>query len=681
VILEVEPMADTRRSSTVPVWLGAVPHGWLVALLLIVSAALAVTSLLGDSFTFDETGHLTAGFSHLYLGDFRLQPEHPPLAKMWAALPLLWMDHNWPPSDTPGWREASSWQVARTWLFERADGERLLLPARGMMVVLLLATILLIYATARRLFGCDAGLLALVLAGLGPSLLAHGRLVTTDLPATLVVTLALLSIARLLERFTWPRFALAAGGVAVLPLAKMSALLVLPALLVMGGVALRRNGSPRAALRLPPEGRDPDGRVAVGRHTSPARRGLSLGVLALALTLVGWASIWTCYRWRYSAFTGPDRDTAVFYAFQEASPGTRAEAWDATLSPQGDRLLPNLLLLAVGCARDHRLLPEAYLYGFAHMLKMTGHPAPGYLNGEIYSGGRPEYFPIAFLIKTPIPTLCLLLAGIAAVAFRRVPASRDRPLLAGLLTFAAIYGFFAVTSRYNFGHRHILPLYPLVFVVGGAAAGWLATRAGKVAVVAAVAWLAVANVRIYPHYLCYFNELVGGPARGHVYLADSNIDWGQDLKRLARYAAKHPDERIKLAYFGSADPTRYGFACEPLPSFHFFGAPGKLTPGTYVASVNQIIGLRTLEARAEIWQNENVQAYYRQLHERYARADAARASSAPSPEHEVELDRWQIMRHGRLLDRLRQRVPDDRIGYSLFVYRLTQDEIDGLLEP
>jgi hypothetical protein len=674
-------MPDAYNPRKVPSWLDRTPHGLIVPLVLVVSAGLAVTSLLGDSFTFDETGHLTAGFSHLYLGDFRLQPEHPPLAKMWAALPLLGMDHNWPPADTPGWHEASSWQVARTWLFERADGERLLLPARGMMVVLLLATILLIYVTARRLFGRDAGLLALVLAGLSPSLLAHGRLVTTDLPATLVVTLALLSVARLLERFTWPRFALAAGGVAVLPLAKMSALLVLPALLVMGGVALRRNGPPRATLGPASEGRHADGRVAVGRHMSPARRGLSLGVLALALTLVGWASIWTCYRWRYSAFTGPDRDTAVFYTFQEGSPGTRAEAWDATLSPQGDHLLPNLLLLAVRYARDHRLLPEAYLYGFAHMLKMTGYPAPGYLNGEIYSGGRPEYFPIAFLIKTPIATLGLLLAGIAAIALRRVPRGRDPALLAGLLAFAAIYGFFAVTSSYNFGHRHILPLYPLVFVVGGAAAGWLATRVGKVAVVAAVAWLAVANVRIYPHYLCYFNELVGGPARGHLYLADSNIDWGQDLKRLARYAAEHPDERIKLAYFGSADPTRYGFACEPLPSFHFFGEPGELTPGTYVASVNQLIGLRTLEARAEIWQNENVQAYYRQLYERYAQPTSEHASSAPSPEREIELDHWQVMRHGLLLYRLRQRAPDDRLGYSLFVYRLTQHEIDELLKP
>jgi hypothetical protein len=658
-------------------FLGRLPHRLVVPFLLAVSAALAVTSLLGDSFTFDETGHLTAGFSHVYLGDFRLQPEHPPLAKLLAALPLLSMDHNWAPPDAEDWRESATWQIARTWLFERADGERLLIPARCVMVALLLVTNLLVYLTAWRLFGRNAGLLALMLAALSPTLLAHGRLVTTDLPAALAVTLALLSVARVLARFTWWRLALAVIGVGVLPLTKTSALIALPALLTMFLAAIFWKGSTRLGASLPRPTPSPNAGRLIGRP----RRVLALCVLGVTLTLTTWVAIWTTYRWRYSAFTGPDRDAAVFYAIHTHMPETCEEAWEATLQPAAGRWMQRRILAAVRFARDHRLLPEAYLYGIAHTLRMTSQRWLSYLNGEIYAGGRAAYFPVAFLIKTPIPTLALLLAGVAALALRRAPRDRDPTLLIGLIAFVAICGASAVTADYNFGHRHILPLYPVLFVLAGAGAGWLTTRVGRVGILVALGWLALANARIYPHYLSYFNEAVGGPARGHLYLADSNIDWGQDLKRLARYAAQHPQERIKLAYFGSADPTHYGFTCDPLPSFRYFGDTGELTPGTYVVSISQLLGLRMPEARVEIWQKPRVRDYYRRLYKRYVVPGAESAPATQSAQRDAELEHLDVLQPGRLLCQLRQRPPDERIGWSLWVYRLTQEEIDELLKP
>jgi hypothetical protein len=245
-----------------------------------------------------------------------------------------------------------------------------------------------------------------------------------------------------------------------------------------------------------------------------------------------------------------------------------------------------------------------------------------------------------------------------------------------------VYVFVAVSSGFNIGHRHLVPVYPLLFVLGGASAAWLARRAGRWLVAVALVWLIGANLWIHPHYLSYFNELIGGPRRGHLYLADSNIDWGQDLKRLAHYARAHPDESIKLAYFGSALPASYGFASETLPSYMPFPhEPAALTAGTYVVSLTQLLGIYEARAAAEYWTDpKNVRRYA-------AYIDLAATPDAPGDPADVREARRrarrqvELLRPRRLLNRLRERPADERIGYSLFVYRLEQAEIDAMLRP
>ena len=185
----IAALADTRRG-----------RGAAVAALLAGAGLLAVSSLIGDSITFDELHHLTSGYSYLQTGDFRLASTSPPLAKMWCAWPLLLTNNQWPAADSPAWQAGDVWAVGRLWLFELNDGERLMTIARCMDVVLLLGVCLSVYFLGARLFGPRAGLIALVLAVFSPSLLAHGRLATTDIPLTLAVTLTLLAFARLLER-------------------------------------------------------------------------------------------------------------------------------------------------------------------------------------------------------------------------------------------------------------------------------------------------------------------------------------------------------------------------------------------------------------------------------------------------------------------------------------------------
>ncbi len=161
-----------------------------VPLLLAVCATLALGAASGDSPTIDEPGHLVAGLAVWHEGDFRMAPDHPPLARLWAALPVFLGSHAWQTLGRPGWSDGDWWRFGR-WLFERNDPEALLWPARAMMVGLLVATCLATWWVARSLFGPTAGALALLLAAFDPGFLAHGHYVTTDMPMTLA-TLACL---------------------------------------------------------------------------------------------------------------------------------------------------------------------------------------------------------------------------------------------------------------------------------------------------------------------------------------------------------------------------------------------------------------------------------------------------------------------------------------------------------
>ncbi|HNQ24900.1 MAG TPA: glycosyltransferase family 39 protein [Phycisphaerae bacterium] len=699
---------------------------------------LAVTSLLGDSITFDEMSHLTSGLSYLKTGDFRLAPDHPPLAKLWAALPLAALGAHWPGA-SPSWQAGATWEIGWLWFYGVNDGERLLVFARCMMVVLLLATCWAVYATACRLLGRSAGLLALTLAALSPTLLAHGRLVTTDLPLALTSTLVLLTFARLMERVTVGRLVASAAALAAASVTKFSWPVVLPALAVMVAVAWLRS-TPLVC-------------VVPGMRSAPDRggagvvlvtgRGARLGVLLVVAVLLAagvWAGIWTCYGWRYSPFRGPDADGAMMISLENAgaaTPRNMDEAWEAILLDWDGQPQRGLVAESVRWGRDHHALPEAYLYGLAYTIKST-RQRWGYLMGEVSLNGWWYYFPIAFAIKTPIPTLLLLVVGVGALAgccrnprswapladgptqrggmgkSRRAgtmsssgvaggspcdmpapsawachpsgPAGgamkllRDPLLLAGLAALAVTYVALALDSPTNIGHRHLLPLYPMLFVLAGAAVAWWARLWGRILIGVCVVWLAAASLWIHPHYLSYFNELIGGPTRGHLYLADSNVDWGQDLKRLARYAARQDTGPIKLAYFGSANPCYYGFVCEMLPSTLAFGPPAVLTAGTYVVSVTQLLGVYDPMIRDEYWTPQRVEEY-----RRLQQAAASEASGSAMTEDQLRgvapLSEHETLRRARLLNRLQHRRPDDRVGYSLFVYRLSQADVETLTAP
>ena len=188
---------------------------------------------------------------------------------------------------------------------------------------------------------------------------------------------------------------------------------------------------------------------------------------------------------------------------------------------------------------------------------------PNYLFGHWYQGNKWYYFPVALAVKTPVP----ILLGFLAALFLPGPAPRTRPRFRpqeiGLLA-VIIFAYLGLTAfnQLQLGVRYLLPLFPLAYVlIGRLGILGLHSNRGRwrLPILAGLGlWLLLGTVRIYPHYLAYFNELAGGPDRGYKILLDSNLDWGQDLPGLAEYMRTHRVDKVNLAYFGPADPALYG---------------------------------------------------------------------------------------------------------------------------
>jgi 4-amino-4-deoxy-L-arabinose transferase-like glycosyltransferase len=249
-------------------------------------------------------------------------------------------------------------------------------------------------------------------------------------------------------------------------------------------------------------------------------------------------------------------------------------------------------------------------------LRVGKHVARGnraYLLGETYEGGRWHYFPVAFALKTPLPALLLL--GIACVFVWRRPRRWWRELI--LVSLPASYFFISVFNSINLGYRHILPILPFIYLF----IARLATNTQypisntqypipKLLIPSLLTllllWQAVGTLRIWPHYLTFFNEIAGGPRNGYRYLADSNVDWGQGLKALRDYLEERDWTDVKLSSFTFfIRPELYGVQATPLPPLAAAEAvlPARFNPapGTYVISASTLRGLQLVAPEMYNW--------------------------------------------------------------------------------
>jgi hypothetical protein len=241
--------------------------------------------------------------------------------------------------------------------------------------------------------------------------------------------------------------------------------------------------------------------------------------------------------------------------------------------------------------------PAQYARGLTFILgSLHGESFSGYMLGHKITGHVPGYYPLAWAIKFPIPLQILTLAGLAALLAR----IRERKAgAADVLIWGSVALYFgsAVLSSFHIGFRHVLPALPFFILGGGfALARWGGLRLVRIASAAGAVWLTASSLAVYPNGISYFNEWIGGPANGWKYLADSNVDWGQNLPDLAELMERRQIPSVKSFFFGLDSPGRYlkggGWDPQPWPFSADTKLPRRLQPepGYYAVSVNAMAG-------------------------------------------------------------------------------------------
>jgi 4-amino-4-deoxy-L-arabinose transferase-like glycosyltransferase len=503
-----------------------------LALIILAACLLAAGSWRIYTNTWDEPEHLAAGLELLDRGHYEYDTEHPPLARVLLALgPYLAGAHSFgtPPPDGT--------QEGKDILYTDGHYERFLLLARAGTLPFL---VLLLWATwlwAQRLFAsAAAGLLAVLLLTSVPPILGHAALATLDVAAAATTLLALYALERWLASAR-PRDAVFFGLTAGIAVAtKFSAVpFIAVSLLALGlvqGLMSWRAGVPpaTAGLRLS----DPGGAAVRARVAGLLIAALAALVPLLAVYMprsVDPAAVQTRYDW------------AVHYL----------------LTRHG-------YAHALGVALSHLWLPREAKDLLNGIVAVKAHNDTGhrsYLLGRVSLDGWWYFYLVTLAVKTPLPLLVggpLGLAWLARTGWR----ARDGWALAPAVLVLAILTFASAFSRINIGVRHVLILYP--FLALGAA--YLLTRtwrvlaavrdrrarlAGRAALGILMLWQLSTLWRAYPDYLPYFNEAVRYPQR---VLVDSDLDWGQDLKRLEIRARALSIPQLHLAYLGTADLSR-----------------------------------------------------------------------------------------------------------------------------
>jgi len=672
---------------------GAFPASWprtwlatVVAVLLGMHLALAVTSVRKKSPTYDEPLHFTMGYVYWETGDFRMAAASPPLAALWAALPPFAIPARLPSFDSTAWRESNHFIFGPQFFYGMNNPTgRMLHRGRTMIAVLSVLLGLTVFFCSQRLFGDTGGVLTLLLYAFSPTLLAHARLVTADLTMAAFFFFATLGPWWAYHRLTPWSALVSALALAGLFLSKMSAYFILPVLL---GLLTIRVFS-RTPLEL---------NLFSGRRVITTRSGkvAALGTLTLAQAAAVYIAIWCAYGFRYYPFSYRVTGTETLLIAHEQDAGR--DPWEVQL-----RGYPRLERV-INFARQRRLLPEIYLYAIAFGVQ-SATVRSSFLDGSYSLTGFASFFPKCFLYKTPLSLMALLACALCAAWWyrgrERAPprgtgASLDRALYrtAPLWLLLVTYAIGVLPSRLNIGHRHILPIYPPLFVLAGAAAGLLAHPVTLIRfIVPALAAVFIStSLWIYPHYLAYFNWIAGGPANGYRHLVDSSLDWGQDLIGLKEWLDGHAgNEHVFLAYFGNAPPRHYGVQAIALP-YETMGYAGRrslgsavLTPGIYCISATQLQQVYPPGLRE--WTDELEREYRALL------PPMRRFEDIPPTDEEALLTRvsargdafvqsfirFQRLRFARLCDYLRQREPDAHVGFSILIYRLTSDELQEAL--
>lgn len=624
----------------------------VLAGLLALHGTIALSAVWNAGVTFDEPLHIVSGLAYWQRNDYRLQPENGNLPQRWCALPIAVMLPR-APLDERAWRHSDAPELGRALLYDSSfDPATILRAARAMAVCWSIGICGVVYAWSRRLNGPGGAVVTLALAALWPSFLAHGPLATSDACLACLFTASCLAIWISLERVTVGSLAASSAAVGLTAIAKHSAVLLAPVAVALVAAAM--------VARLPLM-------VRVGRlRFSPGTpwRRLAVRLAALGPPLVAAVfCIWAAAGFRYEA-CAPGEPPGRFYFFE-------------SLAGSAERA--GLVGQAALLAARWRLLPEAWLHGLCTVVA-KGAARNAFALGHYSTHGWWWYFPLCIGVKNTIPGLLVvswgtLAAGVALA--RRRQAARSLELLAPLVMIVVLAPIL-LASRLNIGERHCMPLYPPLLVLAGGAWRSGGGPARRLALGALLAWHAAEGVARWPATLAYFNEIVPR-GREHEWLVDSNLDWGQDVPRLAAWLAaqRRPGETVHVNLFTSARIGYHLPAARDLGRPAAASAPLRLEPGLYCVSATALQSV--YDEPLGRWCRKFETTYQRARE--FVAADSPVAADDPSDGvRRAAVRALNMLQVGRLRAFLRHRRPDADIGGSILVFRLGAADLAAALE-
>ena len=379
-----------------------------VSLLLGLFVALSLGASLQKSPTADENFHLVAGYSYIRWGDYRINPEHPPFAKILATLPLLALEINdaalsRDQRDVVQANRMYGWFLANRWLFANNNAEKIFFYAKLPMILLGVSLGVLVFFWANKLYGTLAGFVALGLYSLDPNIIGHTPIVHTDIPLTLFSFAGTYFFWRLLKEVTCLNWLFSSLCLALAIITKFSGFALL---FIWGLLAIVRIFSPEPTkvYRV---------NYSLLGHWKKTRY---VAVVLLSSGVVVYTTIWAVYGFRYEAVSAQQGALIVGNFVQQ----------------------PEFLESIVRLNAEHHLFPEAWWKGLHYAYSQTERSA--YLLGKISDQGFWLYFPIAFAVKTPLPTIILLLVSLFA-SLSRDKHQRDQSFL-----LIPIFVFFSLLS-------------------------------------------------------------------------------------------------------------------------------------------------------------------------------------------------------------------------------------------
>ncbi len=482
---------------------------WLVLLCFLFASFAMFWHAVVKSPTFDEPGHIQAGFYHWRHHDMERGLEHPPLMRLIAAFPLNFL-HLTDPQDEHAMFLQRPLSMRREQLYgtllvynsPEASAEKIMILTRSMMIIITLFLFLLVWHWSRELYGENGGLFSLFLAVTFPALLGHGSLVNTDVGGAAAALFFVYVLSQYLETPSWPNLIYCGFNLGVAQASKLSNIILIPAAFFMMLVYPGASG------------------------ISIKKRVLHFLVMLAAGTLF----LDACYR------------------FQSVIPPHGINPQD--LQAYGWGPLKQFIYRWAP-------LPDFYLMSFGFLSYHLKSGFSTYLFGEILPKGVWYYFPSIFLLRTPAAALAAIVGS--AYSFRKLKLSRrEFPLVFMAAGYAAVTLF----SSLNLGIRHLLFIYPFLFILCGRLAAVEFCGLPKLALAGLLLFQVFEIAWVSPDYIAFYNFLCGGPSQGIQYSSD--LDYGQDLKPLGKFMKNYPGTELVLSYMGTAVPQAYGLEPQEL---------------------------------------------------------------------------------------------------------------------